>query len=178
MTNIWLISDLHLGHANICKFLRQDGTKVRPWDDPNEMDEAIIANWNSVVKPEDRVYNLGDCVINRRHLHLLSRLNGKKRLIRGNHDIFRTADYLDHFDEIYGVRVLDDMILSHYPLHPESVNRPTNVHGHLHHNDIDDGLYYNVCVENIGYTPVAIEDLRKLIAVKKALFPTTVRKIN
>jgi calcineurin-like phosphoesterase family protein len=174
MSNVFLVSDLHLGHANICKFLRSDGTKLRPWDDPDEMDEAIIARWNSVVKPEDKVYDLGDCVIKRKYFPLLARLNGKKRLIRGNHDIFRTAEYLEYYDEIYGVRVLEDMILSHYPIARDSVNRATNVHGHLHGNDIADGKYYSVCVENINYTPVALEDLRLLIAVKKALYPEPV----
>jgi len=171
LSNVFLISDLHLGHANICKFLRADGTKVRPWDDPDEMDAVIIENWNKVVRPNDKVYDLGDCIINRRNFPLLSRLNGKKRLIRGNHDIFHTSEYMEYYEEIYGVRVLDDMVLSHYPIARDSINRETNVHGHLHHNDIPDGRYYNVCVENINYTPVALEDLRLLIAVKKALYP-------
>jgi calcineurin-like phosphoesterase family protein len=78
---------------------------------------------------------------------------------------------MEYYEEIYGVRVLDDMVLSHYPIARDSINRETNVHGHLHHNDIPDGRYYNVCVENINYTPVALEDLRLLIAVKKALYP-------
>lgn len=171
LSNVFLVSDLHLGHANICKFLRADGTKVRPWSDVNEMDEAIIENWNKVVRPNDKVYNLGDCVINRRCLPMLARLNGKQRLVRGNHDIFRTSEYLEYFEEIYGVRVLEDMILSHYPIAKDSINRATNVHGHLHNNDIDDGRYYNVCVEHTNYTPVALEDLRQRIAAKKARFP-------
>lgn len=175
MRNTFLVSDPHFGHNNICRFLRPDGTKVRPWSDAAEMDEALVQNWNRVVGPHDKVYVLGDVAMRREHIGTIARCNGRKRLIRGNHDIFRTRDYLEHFDEIYGVRVLDDMILSHYPLHPGSVNRPTNVHGHLHHNDIDDGLYYNICVENIGYTPIAIEDLRCLIAVKKALWPTEIQ---
>lgn len=172
MSNIFLISDLHLGHANICKFLREDGTKVRPWDDVRDMDEAIITAWNEIVRPNDKIYDLGDCVMKRKDLPLIGKLNGKKRLIRGNHDIFRTSDYLEYYDEIYGVRVLDDMILSHYPIALDSINRPTNVHGHIHHKDIPNGRYYNVSAENIGFKPVALEDLRKLIAIKKALWPT------
>lgn len=171
MSNTFLISDPHFGHSGICKFLRQDGTKVRPWDDVQEMDEALVQNWNQMVRPNDKVYVLGDIAMRRQHLPTIARCNGKKRLIRGNHDIFSTREYMEHFDEIYGVRVLDDMLLSHYPIARDSINRPTNVHGHLHHNDISDGRYYNVCVENIGYAPIALEDLRKLIAVKKALFP-------
>lgn len=171
--NVFLVSDLHLGHANICKFLREDGTKLRPWDDINEMDEAIIQNWNAVVRPNDKVYDLGDCVINRRCLPTLARLNGKKRLIRGNHDIFRTSEYLEYYDEIYGVRVLADLILSHYPIAKDSLNRPTNVHGHIHHRDIPDGRYFNVGVERINYTPIALEDLRIKIQHKKEQYKET-----
>ena len=70
------------------------------------MDEEMVKRWNEVVRPNDKVYHLGDVVIARKNLHILGRLNGKQRLIRGNHDIFSTSDFFAHFDEIYGVRVL------------------------------------------------------------------------
>jgi calcineurin-like phosphoesterase family protein len=53
------------------------------------MDETMIERHNAKVKPNDVVYMLGDVVINRKSLHHVSRLNGKKRLVRGNHDIFK-----------------------------------------------------------------------------------------
>jgi calcineurin-like phosphoesterase family protein len=68
MNNVWLVSDTHFGHANACVFRNSDGTKMRPCDDVNEMDEAMVDNWNRVVKPGDRVYHLDDVAINRRHL--------------------------------------------------------------------------------------------------------------
>lgn len=170
MYNIFFASDLHLGHQNICKFQRDDGTPLRPWDDVNEMNECIIENWNRVVKPTDKVYDLGDVVMKRAWLPLVGRLNGKKRLIRGNHDIFNTKEYAEYYDEIYGVRVLEDMILSHYPLHRESINRETNVHGHLHYREIPDGKYFNVSMECIDYKPISLEDLRQQIAAKKAKY--------
>jgi calcineurin-like phosphoesterase family protein len=93
MADIFIISDTHFGHQNACKFLRKDGvTKLRPWDNAEEMDEALIENWNKVVKPNSRVYHLGDVVINRRALPTLYRLNGDKVLIKGNHDIFKLTD--------------------------------------------------------------------------------------
>jgi calcineurin-like phosphoesterase family protein len=49
MKNIFVVSDHHFGHANICKFLNDDGTKVRPWNDVDEMDEVLIQNHNKVV---------------------------------------------------------------------------------------------------------------------------------
>ena len=68
MNNVWLVSDTHFGHANACVFRNSDGTKMRPWDDVNEMDEVMVDNWNRVVKPGDRVYHLGDVAINRRYV--------------------------------------------------------------------------------------------------------------
>ena len=100
----------------------------------------MIERWNSVVKPGDKVYHLGDVSIKYGHDlgRVMTRLNGKKRLIRGNHDIYPTKTYLQYFDEIYGVRVLADMILSHIPLARDSITERfnVNVHGHLHANVI------------------------------------------
>ena len=82
MANIFLVSDTHFGHAGVCRFTHEDtGIKIRPWTDPNEMDEDMVRMWNEIVAPNDRVYHLGDVVINRRCLPTLNRLNGKKVLI-------------------------------------------------------------------------------------------------
>jgi calcineurin-like phosphoesterase family protein len=168
MKTKFVISDLHLGHTNICKFLRSDGiTKVRPWDNTDVMNEAIIENWNRVVGPNDIVYNLGDVVINRRYLELLSRLNGEQHLILGNHDIFHHSDYAKYFYRICGSVKLDNYILSHYPVHVDSITHRRNIHGHLHDTDIPDSRYFNVSVENINYTPVSLDELKILIQNKQ-----------
>lgn len=166
--NTFLISDTHLGHRNICTFLDNNGNKIRPWDDVNEMDEAIITNWNSAVRPKDRVYLLGDAVINRRCLHLLGRLNGRIRLIMGNHDIFRASEYLQYVDDLKASWVLDGFILTHTPVHSKSLSRwRGNIHGHLHQNFVltdtgeRDPRYINVCCEQINYTPISFDDLKK-----------------
>ena len=82
--NIFLTSDLHFGHRNIIRI-----GKGRPFDSIQEHDEALIENWNSVVKPGDLVYVLGDLSIETTIDEIrkpLSRLNGAKHLILGNHD--------------------------------------------------------------------------------------------
>lgn len=161
MVQIWIISDTHFGHANILKFKREDGSPLRPFSNPDEMDEHMIERWNSVVKPQDHVYHLGDVAMRREHIRLIARCNGHKRLVRGNHDIYKTKDYLPYFEEIYGIRVLDNLIFTHIPIHPESLGRFTaNIHGHIHANQSPSGAYCNVSVEAIDYTPVALEDLR------------------
>lgn len=166
MSNVFLIADTHFGHQGVCKFLRNDGSKLRPWATTEEMDEVLVDNWNKVVKPGDRVYHLGDVVMNRRHLATVGRLNGRKKLIRGNHDLFKMQDYAPYFDDLCGVYVLADMILSHIPLARECITTRfgTNVHGHLHANSMNDPVYFCVSVENIDYTPIELGELRKRIA--------------
>ena len=183
MPAVFLVSDTHFGHAGVCRFTRADGTKLRPWDDPDEMDEAMIAAWNERVKPTDKVYHLGDVVINRKALPTLARLNGDKVLIRGNHDIFRDDEYRQYFRELRAYHVMNGMILSHIPLHEASLGRfGVNIHGHLHANrvlkprgvdartgetlysDEVDVRYHCVCVEQTpDFAPILFEDVIKNI---------------
>ena len=170
MPAVFLVSDTHFGHAGVCRFMRNDGvTKLRPWDDPAEMDEFMIQAWNERVRPNDKVYHLGDVVINRRALSTLSRLNGDKVLIRGNHDIFRDDEYRQYFRELRAYHVMNGMILSHIPIHADSIARfGTNIHGHLHANRVMkdgkiDANYHCVCVEQTNFAPILFEDVIKRI---------------
>jgi calcineurin-like phosphoesterase family protein len=169
MPAVWLVSDTHFGHAGVCRFLRDDGSKLRPWDDPAEMDEEMIKRWNDRVRPNDKVYHLGDVVINRKALSTLTRLNGDKVLIRGNHDIFRDEEYRQYFRELRAYHVMNGMILSHIPIHPESLGRfGTNIHGHLHANRVKidkviDTRYHCVCVEQTDFAPILFEEVIKRI---------------
>lgn len=180
---IFFISDTHFGHAKTTDgtFTYPDGRPLRPFSSVEEMDETMVENWNRVVREHDKVYHLGDVVINKRHLETIKRLNGSKRLIRGNHDIFKTKEYMEiGFKEIYGVRVLEDCILSHIPLHDESITFRfgVNIHGHLHGNrvmrspaswepeqptSVIDPRYFNVSVEQINFTPIAYDDMKERI---------------
>jgi len=172
MTNIFLIADTHFGHRGIVEFLRADGvTKERPWYNVEEMDEELISNWNRVVRPKDKVYHLGDVVINRRALPTVGRLNGEKILIKGNHDLFKPEEYLKYFKDVRGSHKLDNYILTHIPIHPDSLARWTNgnIHGHLHFNNVRlpdgsiDKRYFCISVEQINYTPIAFEELKTIL---------------
>ena len=55
MPSVFLVSDTHFGHLGVCKFTRNDGTKLRPWDSPEEMDEEMVKRWNETVRPTDKV---------------------------------------------------------------------------------------------------------------------------
>jgi calcineurin-like phosphoesterase family protein len=170
----FVISDTHFSHANILSFLQDNGEKVRPgFSCFEEMDEYIVNKWNSVVKPYDKVYHLGDVVMKKRYIHVVNRLNGKKRLIMGNHDIFGFRFYADYFEEVYAMRILpkEGIMMTHIPLHMNSIKRGCiNVHGHIHeriigqdtrmvlgHISAQHPFYFNACVEHHAYTPVSMD---------------------
>ena len=168
MTATFVVSDTHFGHWLMVNGRHDDGSKIRPFDTVEEHDDTIIDRWNALVKPNDRVYHLGDCVMNRRYLPQLARCHGRKVLIKGNHDIFKLKDYLPYFDDIRAYRVFTGtpvkLVLSHVPLHPSSIERfGLNVHGHTHHRlvTLEDGTvdprYANVCLEHTGYAPVPLD---------------------
>ncbi len=166
--NVFLIADPHFTHQGMCRFVDKNGEKVRPWTDAAEMDEALIENWNATVKQYDKVYVLGDFAIAKKSIAIAGRLNGKKVLIRGNHDIFALKDYTPWFYDVRGSHKLDNFVLTHIPIHPDSLARWTrgNIHGHLHTglvylNNEPDPRYINVCVERINYTPIALEAINK-----------------
>jgi calcineurin-like phosphoesterase family protein len=184
MPATFLVSDTHFGHNGVCRFMRKDGeTKLRPWDTAEEMDEEMVKRWNDTVRPTDKVYHLGDVVINRKALGIMRRLNGDKVLIRGNHDIFRDDEYRQHFRELRAYHVMNGMILSHIPLHESSMGRfKLNVHGHLHSNRVMkptgfnnktgeivysetevDYRFHCVCVEQTDFAPILFEDVVKRI---------------
>lgn len=150
---VFVVSDTHFGHENIIGYCQ------RPFASVEEMDEAMVSRWNAVVRPQDHVYHLGDVAMKKPNLAIVKRLNGHKRLVFGNHDIFEAKHYLDAgFQKVMGMRVLDGMILTHVPIHPGSMGRfRANVHGHVHNNENLSLPYVNVSVEVIDYTPVALD---------------------
>jgi calcineurin-like phosphoesterase family protein len=179
MPSVFLVSDTHFGHEKTCTvFKREDGSPLRPFKSAEEMDEEMVRRWNERVRPTDKVYHLGDVVINRKALGILRRLNGDKVLIRGNHDIFKLSDYTEHFRDIRGYHVMNGMILSHIPVNEDSLARfGANIHGHLHANRVRrargvdaktgeilysneiDTRYHCVCVEQTDFAPILFEDV-------------------
>lgn len=164
MSRTWVTADPHFGHANICKFTNYDGSKMRPWDDVDEMDAALISNWNSVVNPEDRVYLLGDVTFTAANMHkYIPQLKGRICLVPGNHEPTKMRRYFALFDDVRGYVQRKGFIMSHIPLHPESLGRwGVNIHGHLHRNVVMDGdkpdsRYECVSVEHTDYTPILLD---------------------
>lgn len=167
MSTTFLISDTHFGHSNILDFKQANGEPVRPFKSVVEMDETMIENWNRVVKPEDKIYHLGDVAFKVATLRTLERLNGRKVLIKGNHDTLKPSQYAKYFYDVRGYHIMDKCLLSHIPIHPSSMSRwRRNIHGHLHNNLVmldgqPDERYINVCVEQINYTPIPWDVVRQ-----------------
>jgi calcineurin-like phosphoesterase family protein len=174
LTRTWVYSDPHYSHANICKFTNYDGTKVRPWDDVDQMNEDMITWYNELVEDADRVYILGDVAFSASKMRAtVSRLKGRKCLVPGNHDPTKMRKYFDLFDDVRGYVQRDGFIMSHIPLHPFCLGRwKLNIHGHLHNNTVkdmfgehqlqsEDKRYYCACVERTNFRPILLDDILK-----------------
>ena len=134
MSNIWFTADLHLNHEKSLDFSRVDGGRLRPFSTVEEMDQAIIDSINEVVKPDDKLYILGDLAWNHTGFRKLERLNGIKYGVLGNHDQHEPKDYMRVFKKVYGAKAMEETVLTHVPVHPSSLGHrwKVNVHGHLH----------------------------------------------
>lgn len=183
---LWFTADLHLGHTNVIKF------ENRPFKDTDEMNSKIINNWNSVVHPDDTIIVVGDFAFKCKATTkaLLSCLNGKKILIRGNHDNnYGIQHYLNRGWELICEQMTlklagQNVTVSHYPYlsdnwmvdphtgkHVRFLDRlPTNegnwlIHGHVHSNWAVRAADKMICVslENWNYTPISMKTLEKII---------------
>ena len=169
--NIWVISDTHFNHENILKFTDRDGFIIRPFASVQQMDEHMVQKWNSVVKPGDKVYHLGDVFFGSKEYFkkLWPRLNGSKNLIVGNHDDIKFMSNGGFFKKVYMWRKLPEfnMLLTHVPVHDSVLGESrfnkqpyNNIHGHIYQNKSPSDRHVCVSVEQIGYTPINMEELR------------------
>ncbi len=163
MNEVWFTSDTHLGHKNILEYEKE----ARPFKTVEEMNEALISNWNDTVRPKDIIWHLGDFAFGRSNVELAGRLNGRKRLILGNHDVYNNSVYLAYFEKLFGVTYWKRCVLSHIPVHVGNLGSRAllNVHGHLHSRNVqdllglppewvDDPNYFNVSCEQHNLRPV------------------------
>jgi calcineurin-like phosphoesterase family protein len=145
-----------------------------------EMNEAIVDRWNSVVGKRDTVWHLGDvCFGPSENLSILERLRGTKNLILGNHDQYGVREYIKYFNKIEAAKTYDGFLWTHVPIHPDQFYRfRRNMHGHLHSSRvlkqimvetnygplpdyIVDERYVNVSCEHNNLTPKAWEDVKE-----------------
>lgn len=157
-------SDHHFHHKKIIELSRSQFSSIK------EHNETIIQNHNNVVNDDDLVWFLGDVILASDDYDILSRLKGRKKLIVGNHcTAQKIRNYAQYFEAIVGYSELHTcggIIMSHIPVHPSQLeSRFTfNVHGHVHHMTLPDYRYFNVSMEAINYTPIALEDMKQQLS--------------
>ena len=171
MGKIFVISDTHFNHANILGFKDYIGKPCREFDNVDQMNEAMMDNWVSVVGPKDTVIHCGDVLFGLDKVDWLTanfaKLPGKKRLVLGNHD--NPKHLAPFFKDIQMWIDMSDkgFLFSHTPQHASTLaeshrfgtGKVLNVHGHIHTNPSPEGPYKCVCVEQTNFTPVDIETL-------------------
>lgn len=179
MGKIFVTSDTHFGHD------REFVWGLRGFSSIEEHDAAIIANWNSVVGPDDVVYHLGDVMLkdNEHGMNCLRQLNGTIYIVPGNHD---TSTRLKLYDTLENVHVLTSNVnelkigaiylkynkynfyLSHHPTMTSNLEKAPylglhliNLYGHTHqqksfYNDIP--YMFHVGMDSNNCTPVLLDD--------------------
>ena len=134
----WIGSDFHWGHKKIMSFCPE----TRVYNDVNHMNESMVLDWNELVDQDDLVYLLGDIAFLSvtQAVSYLSRLNGRKILIIGNHDhnLLKYQQFCDCFEEIHQYLEIKyngkDIVMFHYPICEWAKMHYGSIHfyGHLH----------------------------------------------
>jgi calcineurin-like phosphoesterase family protein len=167
---IFFTADLHFGHANIIRHCD------RPFASADEMDEALIHNWNSAIGLNDEVYILGDFTMRpavEAHRYL-TQLNGRKYFIRGNHDRFLKGfnPYMSDFEWVKDYHVLPvegrRLVLFHFPIleWDQFYRNAIHLYGHVHNSQTSakrlaalTGPAFNVGVDMNNFMPVSIYEI-------------------
>lgn len=170
---IYIVSDTHFCHNR--EFLY----KPRGFNSANEMNQAIIKNWNSIVDKDDDVYILGDLMLNNNEegANCVKRLKGNLHIIIGNHD---TDERIKLYKTFYNVKSVEygarlkyngyNFFLSHYPTlcsnfdNEKPLKRQViNLCGHSHTQDKwedwDKGCIYHCELDAHNCAPVSIEQI-------------------
>ena len=173
---IFFTADTHWGHRNIIRYCQ------RPYSDVEEMNEALITNWNNTVGKDDIVFHLGDFAMggSAEWSRLLKRLNGKIYLILGNHDMKTIGKGFARFEQVAMQMLINVggqwIYLNHYPFlcFGGAYKNTWQLFGHVHTNGAQTGLdhsrlnnlfptQYDVGVDNNNYAPVSFEQVEKII---------------
>ena len=147
MTQEWVMSDPHFEHAKIIEWTRRE---AKGFQDVDDMRWKLIKQWNSIVKPEDKVYCLGDFAFGK-ELGVIQRiaeqLNGNKHLILGNHDTDAKIRIYQNYFRLAGSIHSGSVVMTHIPVYQEEFNNRDvmfNIHGHNHNKCLPDSRYINV----------------------------------
>lgn len=181
MKNIFFTSDHHFGHKNIIKYSN------RPFESVEEMDEIMIQRWNEKVGQNDDVYHLGDVGLcsSGKLRKILDRLNGKKYLIKGNHersalDCHTSFEWIKDYHEL---KVQDSefekgsqmLALFHYSMRVwNKWHRGTyHLYGHSHGTleDNPNSQSFDIGVDCHDFYPLSYEEVKVIMKTKTWVAP-------
>lgn len=148
----FVIADLHFGHEKIIDYCK------RPFKNIFDMNKTLVKNWNKAVRKDDVVFVLGDVALRKNYVkEYVPKLNGKKILVKGNHDSASNEFYRQcGFKEVSDYPILFDFcLMSHEPLPLSETTPYFNFYGHVHNDEkfVDTETSKCVSVERIGYAP-------------------------
>lgn len=174
---IYIIGDTHFYDSGI------NALANRPFDSVEKMNQTMVTNWNKTVASEDTIISVGDFACFRGNdggdkehrlwliSDLLHRLQGKKILIMGNHDMWLSPEEWRSagFDEViqYPIVYNEFYILSHSPLYMNETTPFANIFSHVHSNPMYKTVSsqsYCVSVERTDYSPISFDFIMKKIA--------------
>lgn len=169
MNKVYVISDCHFGHRNICKFRPQ-------FSSVEEHNEYLFERIMACAGKRSSLWMLGDMFFDSEVLtkygEPIRKNFGYTNIVLGNHDTDNTdrAENVGHmwcmFNAVHGMHSKYGFWLSHAPIHPAELRGKRNIHGHVHSESIrkEDGSiderYFNACCENIDYKPILLQDIR------------------
>ncbi|KQO61863.1 metallophosphoesterase [Methylobacterium sp. Leaf88] len=170
---IFFVADTHVGHPFV---ISEKAARPRPFASIQEHDETLVALWNAVVRPEDTVWHLGDFAhkcSEQYALKIFRRLNGRKLLIRGNHDgVSERLPWAEPVRDVARIHVPDPaggtvgIWLSHYAhrVWDHSHRGDIHLYGHSHGSLPGTAASTDVGVDCWGYAPVTLERIRERLA--------------
>lgn len=185
----YFTSDTHFGHLKVIDYCR------RPFTSVEHMDDELIRRWNSVVRPNDTIYHMGDFSFHKpdKIKQIISQLNGHKILVMGNHDHKHTVTkwkrlgfhevWKNGFYEIKKTGFPEFFNLSHFPyLRHITVSDARDfskyqlpncggwlLHGHVHNGWRVKDRMINVGVDQWDWRPVALSNILEIVAMAEQI---------
>lgn len=157
----FITSDIHFSHKNIMSFCPDSRARFK--GDVAYMDNKIILEWNERIGEEDLVYILGDVAFCpwERAVSYLRSMNGRKILVKGNHDskLVKSPQFVECFESVHDYLKIThngtQVVMFHYPIAEWDQMHRGAVHfyGHLHggrsglekYRAVDVGMDGNMC---------------------------------
>ena len=174
MSVVYLISDTHFGHKNICHYRKQ-------FSSMEEHDQFIFKNILDTVKKRDVLWMLGDCFFQEHTIEYAKAISKRVQhlnFIPGNHDsdnterleLLKKMINMGLFHKVGSMFKIGGFWLTHPPIHPAELRGKPNIHGHVHFATVTeffspegkrpDPNYVNVCCENVDYKPINFQMIK------------------